>query len=383
MIYLDYNATTPIDKSVYKAMLPYLESQFGNPSNSYELGQSAKYGVENARGQIADLIAAKASEILFTGCGSESNNTVVKGVAYTYKNKGRHIVASCIEHPAIMAPLSFLEKNGYEVTYLPVNRKGSVNPEDLRKAIRKDTILVTIMHSNNEVGTLQPIQELGEICREKDVLFHTDASQSLGKVEIDVSKLPVDFLTIAGHKLYAPKGIGALYIREGLEIEPLLHGASQESGRRAGTENVPYAVALGEAAVQAKEHLKQDDLLQTREYFYSRLKEAFGDKIHLNGDEANRLPNTLNISFVDSIGGDILAALPEICASTGSACHSGSKTISPVLAAMGVEEKIALGAIRFSVGRYTTKLEIDHVIDQLTAYFIKRYVTKLEEEKSI
>ena len=372
MIYLDYNATTPIDKSVYKAMLPYLESQFGNPSNSYELGQFAKHGLENARSQIADLIGAKASEILFTSCGSESNNTVVKGVAYTYKNKGKHIVTSCIEHPAIMAPLSFLEKNGYEVTYLPVNRKGSVKPADLREAIRPDTILVTIMHSNNEVGTLQPIQELGEICREKDVLFHTDASQSLGKVEIDVSKLSVDFLTIAGHKLYAPKGIGALYIRDGLEIEPLLHGASQESGRRAGTENVPYAVALGEAAVQAKEHLKQDDLLQIREYFYSRLKEAFGDKIHLNGDEANRLPNTLNISFVGSIGGDILAELPEICASTGSACHSGSKTISPVLAAMSVEEEIALGAIRFSVGRYTTKLEIDQAVNQLIQYFSKK-----------
>lgn len=369
MIYLDYNATTPIDKNVYKAMLPYLESQFGNPSNSYELGQLAKNGVENARIQIADLIGAKASEILFTGCGSESNNMVIKGVAYTYKNKGRHMIASCIEHPAILAPLSFLEKNGYEVTYLPVNQKGSVNPADLRKAIRKDTILVTIMHSNNEVGTLQPIQELSEICRENGVLFHTDASQSLGKVEIDVSKLPVDFLTIAGHKLYAPKGIGAMYIREGLDIEPLLHGASQENGRRAGTENVPYAVALGEAAVQAKKHLKQDHLIQMREYFYKRLKEVFGDKIHLNGDEANRLPNTLNISFVGSIGGDILAALPDICASTGSACHSGSKTISPVLKAMGVEERIALGAIRFSVGKYTTKLEIDQVISQLIQYF--------------
>ncbi len=370
MIYLDYNATTPIDKNVYKAMLPYLESQFGNPSNSYGLGQSAKHGVENARRQLANLIGAKAGEILFTGCGSESNNMVVKGVAYTYRKKGRHIITSCIEHPAILAPLLFLEKNGYEVTFLPVNQKGSVNPDDLRKAIRQDTILVTVMHSNNEVGTLQPIQELGEICRGKDVLFHTDASQSLGKVEIDVSRLPVDFLTVAGHKLYAPKGIGALYIREGLTIEPLLHGASQESGRRAGTENVPYAVALGEAAVQAKEHLVQDDLFQLREYFYGRLKETFGDRIHLNGDEVNRLPNTLNISFVGSIGGDILAALPEICASTGSACHSGSKTISPVLAAMGVEERIALGAIRFSVGRYTTKLEIDQVIDQLTAYLL-------------
>lgn len=369
MIYLDYNATTPIDKNVYKAMLPYLESQFGNPSNSYEFGQFAKRGVENARKKVADLIGAKTNEILFTSCGSESNNTVVKGVAYTYKNKGKHIITSCIEHPAILEPLAFLKKNGYEVTYLPVNQQGYVNPDDLRNAIRKDTILVTIMHSNNEVGTLQPIQELGEICRERNILFHTDASQSIGKVEIDVSKLPVDFLTIAGHKLYAPKGIGALYIREGLKIEPLLHGASQESNRRAGTENVPYAVALGEAAFQAKLHMKQDDLLQTREYFYNRLKETFGDRIHLNGDETNRLPNTLNVSFIGSIGADILAALPDICASTGSACHSGTKTISPVLAAMGVDEQIALGAIRFSVGRFTTLLEIDQVVNQLIMYF--------------
>lgn len=372
MIYLDYNATTPIDRNVYNAMLPYLDSQFGNPSNSYELGQFAKRGVEKARGQIADLIGAKANEILFTGCGSESNNMVVKGVAYTHREKGRHIVTSCIEHPAILAPLAFLERNGYEVTYLPVNRMGSVNPEDLRQAIRQDTILVTIMHANNEVGTLQPIRELGEICWEKGVLFHTDASQSLGKVEIDVSKLPVDFLTIAGHKLYAPKGIGALYIREGLEIEPLLHGAGQESGRRAGTENVPYAVALGEASVQAKEHLQEDILLQLREHFYSRLKNAFGDTIHLNGDAVNRLPNTLNISFIGYVGGDILAALPKICASTGSACHSGSKTISPVLAAMGVEEKIALGAVRFSVGRYTTKHEIDQAVKQLIQYLTNK-----------
>ena len=248
MIYLDYNATTPIDKNVYKAMLPYLESQFGNPSNSYELGQLAKNAVEKARKQVAQLIGAREREIIFTSCGSESNNMVVKGVAYSYRNKGRHIITSCIEHPAIIEPLSFLEKNGYEITYLPVNNNGSVNPKDLQDAIREDTILVTIMHSNNEVGTLQPIKELSQICREKDVLFHTDAAQSIGKVEIDVLKLGIDFLTIAGHKLYAPKGIGALYIRDGLKIEPLLHGANQEKGRRAGTENVPYT-EIGRAHV--------------------------------------------------------------------------------------------------------------------------------------
>jgi cysteine desulfurase len=365
MIYLDYNATTPIDKEVYHAMLPYLESEFGNPSNSYELGQLAKCAVENARKQVSELLGAKSSEILFTSCGSESNNAVIKGVAYTYRNKGKHIITSCIEHPSIMEPLSFLKKNGYKITYLPVNREGSVNPQDLRNAICEETILVSIMHSNNEVGTLQPISELGKICREQGVLFHTDASQSIGKVVIDISRLPVDFLTLAGHKLYAPKGIGALFIREGVVIESFLHGAGQENGKRAGTENVPYIVALGEAAVQAKKHLDQNDLMPIRDYFYEKLLEAFGSNIHLNGDEVHRLPNTLNISFVGKNGAQILAALPELCASTGSACHSGSKTISPVLAAMGVKEEIALGAIRFSVGRYTTKQEIDTVVNML------------------
>lgn len=229
MIYLDYNATTPIDKEVYHAMLPYLESEFGNPSNSYELGQLAKFAVENARKQVSELLGAKSSEILFTSCGSESNNAIIKGVAYTYRSKGKHIITSCIEHPSIMEPLSFLKKNGYNVTYLPVNRQGSVNPQDLRNAICEETILVSIMHSNNEVGTLQPISELGEICREQGVLFHTDASQSIGKVEIDVSRLPVDFLTLAGHKLYAPKGIGALFIRDGVVMESFLHGASRRT----------------------------------------------------------------------------------------------------------------------------------------------------------
>jgi len=365
MIYLDYNATTPIDENVYRAMQPYFKGHYGNPSNSYELGVKSKQAVEAARQQVADLIGANGSEITFTSCGSESNNTVIKGVAYTLRSKGTHIITSSIEHPSILAPLSFLSKNGFKVTYLPVDIKGAVNPDDLSKAINEKTILVTIMHSNNEVGTLQPIEELGKICREKGVLFHTDASQSIGKVDIDVTQLSVDFLTMAGHKFYAPKGIGALYIREGITIEPLLHGASQEKGIRAGTENVAYTVALGEAAVQAKIHLKRGKLQGIRDYFYNKLKDAFGENIVLNGDEKNRLPNTLNVSFIGKIGGNILSTLSEICASTGSACHSGSKTISPVMAAMGVDEETALGAIRFSVGRYTTKEEIDKAISLL------------------
>lgn len=371
MIYLDYNATTPIDPEVYHAMKTYFENQFGNPSNTYDLGKSAKAAVERAREQVANFIGAKPHEITFTSCGSESNNTVIKGVAYKNAFKGKHIITSVIEHPAIMEPLKFLEKNGFDVSYVPVDQYGAVHVEDVKNAMREDTILVSIMHSNNEVGTLQPIQEIGRCCKERGILFHTDASQSMGKVPIDVNQLHVDFLTIAGHKLYAPKGIGALYIREGAQLEQLLHGARQEKGLRAGTENVPYDVALGTAAEIASRHLQDNTLFQLKEYFYHQLENAFGDKIHLNGDFINSLPNTLNISFIGESGSDILNSIPEINASTGSACHSGEKTISPVLAAMGVDPEIAYGAIRFSVGRFTTKDEIDQTVEELKKLLFK------------
>lgn len=365
MIYLDYNATTPVDKGVYEAMKPYFEGCFGNPSNTYALGAQAKDAVENARKQLANLLGTTVSGLYFTGTGSEANNTVLKGVAHSYGHKGKHIVTSVIEHPSVMEPLRFLEKNGFEVTYVPVDGKGAVKISDVEKVIHKDTILVTIMHSNNEVGTLQPIKEIGTICRERNVLFHTDASQSVGKVPVDVQDLKVDFLTVAGHKLYAPKGIGALYIREGIAIEPLIHGAKQEHGLRAGTENVPYIVGLGKAAELAARHLKTDVLFRLKEYFYRQLTEAFGNQIHLNGDFTNSLPNTLNISFIGKSGAEILATVPEILASTGSACHSGSKSISPVLAAMGIDAEIAYGAIRFSVGRFTTEKEINQAVGML------------------
>jgi len=369
MVYLDYNATTPVDETVLQAMLPFLKQEFGNPSNRYPIGNNAKQAVEEAREQVAALLNAKTAEITFTASGSESNNTVLKGVAYSYKNQGKHIVTSEIEHPAILEPLAFLEKNGYEVTYVPVDEKGAVNPIDVKNAIREDTILVTIMHSNNEVGTLQPIEAIAEICRERDVFFHTDASQSVGKVAIDLEKTKIDFLTVAGHKLYAPKGIGALFIREGIKIEPLIHGASQENGQRASTENVPYIAALAQAAVQAAYHLPNNDLKDIRDYFYKQLRKEFNDKVHLNGDQTNRLPNTLNVSFIGYNGAKILEDNPDIWAATGSACHTSSTVISPVLKAMGVDEKIALGAIRFSVGRYTTKEEVDETVALLKAYF--------------
>lgn len=364
MIYLDYNATTPVDKNVLESMLPYFCNQYGNPSNTYGLGYDAKMAVEKARQQISDLIGVHPHEIVFTSCGSESNNMLIKGVVYKYKNKGRHIITSMIEHPAVLNTMHFLEKNGFDITYLPVDHTGKVQVTDFQKSLRKETILVSIMHSNNEVGTLQPIQEIGNICKEKGIIFHTDASQSLGKVNINCNELNIDALTIAGHKMYAPKGIGALYIKDGIQIEPLIHGASQELGHRAGTENVPYIVGLGQAAEIAKEHLQTSHLSDIRYYFYEQLVSSFDCQI--NTDLKNSLPNTLNVNFIGQSGNQILSQIPDICASTGSACHSSLKDKpSSILLAMGINEDMALGAIRWSVGRYTTKDDIDYVIQRL------------------
>ncbi|AOY78078.1 cysteine desulfurase family protein [Clostridium formicaceticum] len=365
MIYLDYNATTPIDKEVADAMLPYLYGGFGNPSSTHELGVTAKKAVEYARKQVAMILNCSPEEIIFTSGGSESNNTVIKGVAFTYKNQGNHIITTQVEHPAIINPCKFLEKLGYEVTYLPVDKYGMVNPLDVEKAVTDKTILITIMHSNNEVGTIQPIEEIAEVCKKYNILFHTDASQSIGKVPVDVKSLGVDFLTVAGHKLYAPKGIGALYIRDGINIEPLIHGAGHEGGKRAGTENIILDVALGKACEIAMENLKESRIKELTEYFYKKLKENFDKKIHLNGHPEKRLPNTLNVSFIGYNGHEVLRNLNETAASTGSACHSGLTTISPVLEAMGVSEEIGRGAVRFSLGSYTTKEEIDTVIENL------------------
>jgi cysteine desulfurase len=365
MIYLDYNATTPIDKNVAEAMLPYIYGNYGNPSSNHELGVTAKKAIEMARAQVADLINCSTEEIIFTSCGSESNNMVIKGVSHTFKNKGNHIITSQVEHPAIINPCNYLEKLGYEVSYLPVDQYGIVNISKLESLITDKTILVTIMHSNNETGTLQPIEEISKICRRHNVLFHTDASQSLGKVPVDVATLGVDFLTIAGHKLYAPKGIGALYIKKGTNIEALIHGAGHESGRRAGTENIIFDVALGKACEIAKNKLENNELKLLTDYFYNQLKEKFGEKIHLNGHPEKRLPNTLNISFLGFNGHEVLGRLDNVAASTGSACHSGNTAISPVLKAMGVAEDVGRGAVRFSLGRYTTKDEIDAVIEQI------------------
>jgi cysteine desulfurase len=365
MIYLDYNATTPIDKRVADAVQPFLYQVFGNPSSNHEAGKLAKEAVEKAREKVAMLLNSSPREIVFTSGGSESNNTVIKGAAYTYRSKGNHIITSQIEHPAVLAPCKFLESSGYEVTYLPVDKYGMVSSLDVEKAITDKTILITIMHSNNETGTIQPIEEIGRISKKYNVLFHTDASQSVGKVPIDVNKLQVDFLTVAGHKLYAPKGVGALYMRNGINIEPLLHGAGHESGRRAGTENIVLNVALGKACEIAREGFNSSKIEELTEYFYNRLLGIFGDKIKLNGHSTIKLPNTLNISFIGHNGYEIIEKLEEVALSTGSACHSGSVSISPVLNAMGIPFEIARGAVRFSFGRFTTKEELDTVLTRL------------------
>ena len=365
MIYLDYNATTPIDSSVAEAMLPFLYGHFGNPSSTHSLGLAAKAAVEEARAQVASLIHCTPSEIIFTSGGSESNNMVLKGVAHTYKQKGNHIITSQIEHPAIIEPCSYLEGLGYEISYVPVDKFGMVDPSDIERLITERTILVTIMHSNNEVGTVQPIEAIGRICKKHGVLFHTDASQSAGKVPLDIQGLGVDFLTIAGHKLYAPKGVGALYMREGLHIEPLIHGAGHENGRRAGTENILLEVGLGKACEVASIALQSRATEELTAYFYKKLQESFIEVIHLNGHPQKRLPNTLNISFIGYDGHKVLDGLSDVAASTGSACHAGTTTISPVLAAMGVSEAVGRGAVRFSLGRHTTKEEIDAVLANL------------------
>jgi cysteine desulfurase len=364
-IYLDYNASTPIDPTVAAAMRPLLEDCYGNPSSMHWAGRPARAALDAARAEVAALLGCMAGEVVFTSGGSEANNHALKGVAYALARKGDHIITSQIEHPAIVSPCAFLEQRGFRVTRLPVDRFGQVDPDDVRRAIMSRTILISIMHANNEVGTIQPIEEIGRIAREREVLLHTDAAQSVGKVRTDVASLGIDLLSIAGHKIYAPKGVGALYVRAGVTLEPLIHGAGHESGRRAGTENVLLASALGAACTLARDLAPMVVVRALRERFWEGLQARFGRRIVLNGHPERRLPNTLNVSFVGHEGAEILARLDGIAASTGSACHSGRIELSPVLKAMGVPPEIGVGAIRFSLGRGTTAAEIDAVLAKL------------------
>jgi cysteine desulfurase len=364
-IYLDYNASTPVDPAVAEAMRPFLGDAFGNPSSGHWASAPAKAALDRARSQVAALLGAAPDEIVFTSGGSEANNLAIEGTFFELNRPGTHIITSAIEHPAVLAPCRFLERFGASVTYIPVDGSGLIDPEDVRRAISPQTLLISIMHANNEVGTIQPIAEIGAIARQHGIRFHTDAAQSVGKIPTKVDELGVDMLTIAGHKLYAPKGVGALYVRRGLELEPLIHGAGHESGRRAGTESALLAAGLGTACALAADLASMRHVEALRDRLWKALQERFNEDVALNGHPTHRLPNTLNVSFVGRIGADILGQLRNVAASTGSACHSGQIELSPVLAAMRVPERIGMGAIRFSLGRHTTADEIDAVVARL------------------
>jgi cysteine desulfurase len=363
-IYLDFNASTPVAPEVAAAMRPLLETRYGNPSSLHWAGHPGHAALDAARRDVAALLGCSAEEIVFTSGGSEANNLAIKGAFLAARGRN-HIITSQIEHPATIEPCRFLERSGGEVTYLPVDGTGLINPDDVRRAITDRTVLVTIMHANNEVGTIQPIEEIARIARERGVLMHTDAAQSLGKIPTKVDDLGVDLLSVVGHKLYGPKGVGALYVRRGVILEPLIHGADQESGRRAGTESALLATGLGAACALALSTDCNDRIRLMRDRLWTELRTAFGDQVVLNGHPSLRLPNTLNVSFVGRIGADILARLDGVAASTGSACHAGRVEPSPVLAAMRVPSNVAMGAIRLSLGRTTTEAEIDDVVARL------------------
>jgi cysteine desulfurase len=364
-IYLDYNASTPIDPEVAAAMRPFLEDQYGNPSSGHWAATGAKAAIEHARSQVAALLGCECGEIVFTSGGSEANNVALKGVAWALRARGDHIITSAVEHPAILEPCRFLRELGYSVTVVPVDRCGRIDPDDVHRAITARTILVSVMHANNEVGTIQPIEEISCITREHDILLHTDAAQSVGKMPTSVDSLGVDLLTIAGHKLYAPKGVGALYVRRGTPLEPLIHGAGHEGGLRAGTESALLAVGLGCACALARDVAPMQRVRALRDQFWGRLRAQFGDQVRLNGHPDHQLPNTLNVSFVQRVGTEILAKLDGIAASTGSACHAGHVELSPVLKAMKVAPEVGMGAIRFSLGRGSTQADIDQVVEVL------------------
>ena len=364
-IYLDFNASTPLAPEVASAMRQVLNEPFGNPSSEHWAGQPAREAVEKARVQVSNLLECKPQEIVFTSGGSESNNHVLKGVFFASRKSGGHIITTQIEHPAILNPCRFLGRLGARATYLPVDGFGRVDPDDVRRAITPLTILISVMHANNEVGTIQPITEISKIAREYGIPFHTDAAQSVAKIRTSVEELGVDLLSVAGHKLYGPKGVGALYIRDGVRLEPLIHGAGHESGRRAGTENVLLAVGLGAACTLAEHWVGMEPVRQLRDLFWDLLRDKFADGVVLHGHPTERLPNTLNVSFVEKIGAEILARMETVAASTGSACHSGSVELSPVLKAMRIPPQIGMGAIRFSLGRTTTREDIESVVSLL------------------
>lgn len=377
MIYMDHSATSPVDPEVFEAMKPYFTNEFGNASTLYSLGRNAKNAMEAARQEVATIIGADTKEIIFTSGGTESDNIAILGTARKLKNKGNHIITSDIEHPAVEETCKYLEKNGYKVTYLPVYEEGIVRVKDLEAAITDETILITIMHANNEIGTIQPIAEIGKIANEKGIYFHTDAVQTVGKIPVNVSEMNVDMLSLSSHKLYGPKGIGALYIKKGVRIEPLMYGGGHERGFRPGTENIPGIVGLGKACSIASQNLESNarKLTNLRDKLIDAVLEQNKDS-YLNGHRTKRLPNNANFRF-DAIEGESLILnldFKGIAASTGSACSSTKLEASHVLLAIGLEKEEAHGSLRISLGIENTEEDIDYTV---TA--IKEVVEKLRK----
>lgn len=366
--YFDNAATTKVKKEVLEEMLPYFNEKFGNPSSLYSMGRVSKKAIEDARKKVANLINCSPSEIYFTGCGSESDNTIIKGIAYANQKRGRHIITSQIEHPAVLHTCQMLEKQGFDITYLKVNKEGLIGIEELRNSIRNDTILISIMFANNEIGTIQPIEMISKIAKMHNIIFHTDAVQACGNVPIDVKKMGIDSLSLSGHKIYAPKGIGALYVRNGIEFEKFMDGGHQEKNKRAGTENVAGIVGLGKACelanIHIKEHMKH--LKSLRDYFITQVEEKI-ENIVLNGSLENRLPGNANFSFAGVNGEALLLNLDAkgICASAGSACTSGSSSPSHVLASIGLSDDLARSSLRVTFGEDNTKEDVDYLVQNL------------------
>ena len=362
-IYLDHNATTPVDPEVFEAMRPYLTEHFGNPSSPHFYGVEARKAVEKARNRVAGLLDCEPEDVVFTSGGTEANNHAIKGACLARRDKGRHIVTSAVEHPAVLEVCRYFETMGFALTVVPVDAYGVVDLSALKKALTPETTLISVMHANNEVGTVQPVEEISDIARERGILFHTDAAQAAGKIPVSVKELGVDLLSLAGHKLYAPKGVGVLYVKGGVALERLLHGAGHEGGRRAGTENVASIVALGAACELAKRNLKKNAarMKETRDRLRAGLEEKVGD-IRFNGHPERCLPNTLSVSFRGIDAGTLISHMRGVAASAGAACHRASLEISSVLKAMKVPVEYARGTVRFSTGKMTTVGEIDEAV---------------------
>lgn len=369
LIYLDHGATTRVDERVLNKMLPYFSINYGNPSSAYFLGRRNKRVIEEARQNVASCIGAKQKEIYFTSCGSESDNLALKGIAYANSSKGKHIITSKIEHPAILNTCATLERQGFKVTYLKVNSNGMIDLEELENAITQDTILISVMFANNEIGTIEPIKEIGQIAKKHNIYFHTDAVQAVGNLQINVNELDVDLLSMSAHKFYGPKGVGALYVREGVEFERIQDGGGQEKGKRSGTENVAGIVGLSTAIQYAYKEFNFNNTKVTalRNYFITNLQQKFDNNIKVNGDLEKRLPGNVNVSFKEIDGEQLLLKLDEygICASSASACCTGNSKPSHVLTAIGLDKNQAAGTIRFTLGKENTKSEIDYVLNIL------------------